>query len=96
MCSEEIYLENLRSINREKHEAFLHLHRAKVLEAEIDVQREQLDVELQSLAMQKQMICSGDKEEFKKALNWIQEKKILQINVRQNHTNVNKAYGFKF
>lgn len=82
LCSEEIYLENLRSINKEKHEVFLHLHRAKTLEVEIEAQREQLDLELQNLAIQKQMIAEGDKEEFKKALSWIQEKKVLQINVR--------------
>ncbi|XP_018571875.1 centrosomal protein of 290 kDa [Anoplophora glabripennis] len=80
LCSEEIYLENLRSINKEKHETFLHLHRTKMLEAENEILKEQLEIELQDVTMQKQMIIEGDKEEFKKALNWMQEKKTLQIN----------------
>lgn len=84
LCSEEIYLENLRNINKEKHETFLHSHRAKMLEADNELLKEQLEIELQNLAMQKQIIIEGDKEEFKKALNWMQEKKSLQINVCTN------------
>ncbi|KAJ8968110.1 hypothetical protein NQ314_002465 [Rhamnusium bicolor] len=77
---EEIYLDNLRTINKEKHETFLNLYKARMLENETEILREQLEIELQNLVTQKQIIAEGDKEEFKKVLNWMNEKKTLQLN----------------
>lgn len=80
LCSEEKFIKKLRALNSEKHEAFLQLNKANVLEKECSILREQCDVEINNLMKQKQ-ILAGDKEEFRNLLNWTQEKKILQLNV---------------
>ncbi|KAJ8934432.1 hypothetical protein NQ318_017133 [Aromia moschata] len=77
---EEMYLENLRIANKEKHEIFLTLHKIKTLENDAEILKEQLELELQNVAKQLKIIVEGDKEEFKNVINWMQEKKALQIN----------------
>lgn len=81
LWSEETYLNNLRMINKEKHETFLKLHDAKLTENEAALIKEQLQVEMESLKQQKEILNQGTKDEAKHVMNWMQEKKTLQINV---------------
>lgn len=80
LCSEEKFINKLKELCKEKHESFLHLNKAKRLEKESEILKEQCDIEVNNLMKQKQ-ILAGDKEEFKNLLNWVQEKKVLQLNV---------------
>lgn len=81
LWSEETYLNNLRKINQEKHETFLKLHEAKVIENEANVIKEKLELEMVAVNKQKQILSKESKDDFKNVMNWIQEKKSLQINV---------------
>lgn len=68
-------------INKEKHETFLKLHEAKLIENEAVLLKEQLQMEMDFVKQQKDTLNQEAKNEVKNVLNWIQEKKTLQINV---------------
>lgn len=78
---EESYLNILGLINKEKHEAFLRLHEAKLIENEAAVLKEQLQMEINAVKQQKQILNAGAQDELQNILKWLQEKKTLQINV---------------
>ncbi|CAH2009812.1 unnamed protein product [Acanthoscelides obtectus] len=77
--SEEAYISNLRIINREKHEAFLALHRARSLENEAQVFKEKLNLDLDYLKKERELLSGIHKKEYQEAITWMQEKKNLQI-----------------
>lgn len=74
---EESYLNILGLINKEKHETFLKLHDAKLIENEVAVLKEQLQMEINFVEKQKQILNGGEKDDLK----CLQEKKTSQINV---------------
>ncbi|VEN56292.1 unnamed protein product [Callosobruchus maculatus] len=78
--SEEAYINNLKSINKEKHETFLALHKARSLENEAVVLKEKLDLELEYLKKEREILSGAHKKDYQEAMVWMQEKKNLQIN----------------
>lgn len=81
LWSEETFLNKLRTINKEKHETFLKLHEAKLIENEAALLKEQLQIERDFVKQQKDTLNQEAKNDVKNVMNWIQEKKTLQINV---------------
>lgn len=81
LWSEETYLNKLKMINEEKHNAFLKLHEAKLIENEAALLKEQLQIEMNLMKQQKELLSKGEKDDAKAVMNWMQEKKNLKINV---------------
>ncbi|KAG5876194.1 hypothetical protein JTB14_001937 [Gonioctena quinquepunctata] len=77
LCSEEIYVNNVVKINKEKHESFISLHKARLLEHEANLLRDQLKMDLEYVDGKQN---GGCKEQYHKVVNWNQEKKVFQIN----------------
>ncbi|CAH1173755.1 unnamed protein product [Phaedon cochleariae] len=80
LCSEEIYVNNIITMNKDKHEAFLSLHKAKMSENEANLLKDQLTLELTHLKTLKEMSVGSNIEGYKNVLSWMQEKKVFQIN----------------
>ncbi|XP_050500647.1 centrosomal protein of 290 kDa [Diabrotica virgifera virgifera] len=80
IASEETYINNLITVNQQKHETFLALQRAKQVENETAVLKEKLEIELDYLSQQKEMGTDSCKQAYNKMANWMQEKKNFQIN----------------
>ncbi|CAG9830349.1 unnamed protein product, partial [Diabrotica balteata] len=80
IASEETYINNLITVNKQKHETFLALQRVKHVENEAALLKEKLDIELDYLAQQKEMGTDNCKQAYNKMANWMQEKKNFQIN----------------
>ncbi|XP_072379937.1 centrosomal protein of 290 kDa isoform X2 [Diabrotica undecimpunctata] len=80
IASEETYINNLITVNKQKHDTFLALQRAKQVENEAAVLKEKLDIDLDYLAQQKEMGTDNCKQAYNKMANWMQEKKNFQIN----------------
>uniref|UniRef100_A0A6P7GEN5 Centrosomal protein of 290 kDa n=1 Tax=Diabrotica virgifera virgifera TaxID=50390 RepID=A0A6P7GEN5_DIAVI len=81
IASEETYINNLITVNQQKHETFLALQRAKQVENETAVLKEKLEIELDYLSQQKEMGTDSCKQAYNKMANWMQEKKNFQINL---------------
>nr|XP_023020845.1 centrosomal protein of 290 kDa [Leptinotarsa decemlineata] len=80
LCSEKILINNIKTINEEKHESFLRLHKARVKESEATLLKEQLKIELECLKEEQKGLTKDCEEYQRQVLNWMKEKKVYQIN----------------
>ncbi|KAL3280010.1 hypothetical protein HHI36_017518 [Cryptolaemus montrouzieri] len=80
LISEQRFIENIKLTLENNHASFLSFYKAQNFENESIILKEQTEVELKHY-VDAQKIHGGDKEEIQRMLNWLQEKKHIELDL---------------